>query len=127
MTKKYHNHTLQTKERKGVKIRNRYIQVPYLTQDTTRESDKTKLNITNESQEVSALPSTHGIVRKYPQNKTQHQEDKQSKATSSLIPIKMIAKLEMTQSNVQQNIEQTQNLTMGATINNDSTTTEPLP
>ena len=32
------------------------------------------------------------------------EEDKQSKATSSLFPIKMIAKLEWTQSNAQQNI-----------------------
>ena len=37
---------------------------------------------------------------------TRHQEDKLSKATSSLFPIKMIAILEWTYSNVQQNIEQ---------------------
>ena len=37
----------------------------------------------------------------------------------------MIAKLEWTQSNAQQNIEQLQNPTMGVTINNESTTTEP--
>ena len=37
----------------------------------------------------------------------------------------MIAKLEWTQSNAQQNIEQLQNHTMGVTINNESTTTEP--
>ena len=37
---------------------------------------------------------------------TRHQEDKLSKATSSLFPIKLIAILELTQSNVQQNIEQ---------------------
>ena len=36
----------------------------------------------------------------------------------------MIAKLERAQSNVQQNIEQLQNSTMGVTINNESTTTE---
>ena len=34
------------------------------------------------------------------------EEDKQSKATSSLFPVKMVAKLEWTQSNAQQNIEQ---------------------
>ena len=56
---------------------------------------------------------------------TRHQEDKQSKETSSLFIIKMIAKLERTHSNEQQNREQTQNPTMGATINNESTTTEP--
>ena len=56
---------------------------------------------------------------------TRHQEDKQSKAISSPFPIKMIAKLEMTHSNVQQIMEQTQNPTMEATINNESTATEP--
>ena len=40
---------------------------------------------------------------------TRHQEDEQSKATGSLFPIEMIAKLECTQSNAQQNIEQLQN------------------
>ena len=55
------------------------------------------------------------------------QEDKQSIATSSLVPIEMIAKLELTQSNAQQNIEQLQNPTKGATLNNESTTTEPPP
>ena len=45
--------------------------------------------------------------------------DKLSKATSPLFPIKMIAKLEWTQSNAQQNIEQLQNPTVGVTINNE--------
>ena len=40
---------------------------------------------------------------------TRHQEDKQSKQTSSLFLIEMIAKLEWTQSNAQLNIEQLQN------------------
>ena len=35
------------------KIRNQYNQVPHLTQDTTLESDKTQINITKKSQEVS--------------------------------------------------------------------------
>ena len=50
-------------------------------------------------------------------NITRHQEDNLSKATRSLFPIKMIAKLEWTLSNVQQNIEQFQTPTMGVTIN----------
>ena len=58
---------------------------------------------------------------------TRHQEDKQSKATSSLFPIEMIAKIEWTQSDAMQNIEQLQNPTMGVTINNESITTEPSP
>ena len=43
------------KERKVAKIRNRYNQVPHLTQDTTWASDKTQLNNTNKSQYL--LPS----------------------------------------------------------------------
>ena len=37
----------------------------------------------------------------------------------------MIEKLEWTQSNAQHNIEQLQNPTIGVTVNNESTTTEP--
>ena len=58
---------------------------------------------------------------------TRHQEDKLSRASSFLYPIKMIAKLERTLSTIQQNIEQLQTTTMGETINNKSTTTEPPP
>ena len=66
-------------------------------------------------------------MRKSHTTNMRHQEDEQSKATSFLFPIEMIAKLECTQSNAQQNIEQLQNLTMAVTINNGSTTTEPPP
>ena len=52
---------------------------------------------------------------------TRHQEDKQSKATSSLFPIKMIAKQEWTKNNAQENIKQLRNPTMGVTINKDMT------
>ena len=68
-----------------------------------------------------------GTARKSHSTITRHQEDKPSKATSPLFPIKMIAILEWTQSNVQQNIEQLQTPTMGATINKKSTTTEQPP
>ena len=45
----------------------------------------------------------------------------------SLFPIKMIAILKWTYSNVQPNIEQLQTPIMGVTINKKSTTTEPPP
>ena len=45
------------KVRKTAKIRKRYNQVPHLTQDTTRESYKGTINITNKSQEVSPFPA----------------------------------------------------------------------
>ena len=56
-----------------------------------------------------------------------HQEEEQSKATSSLFTIEMIAKVEWRQSKAQQNIGQVRNPTMGVTINKESTTTEPPP
>ena len=58
---------------------------------------------------------------------TRHQDDKLNKATNSLFSFKMIVKLEWTQSNAQQNLEQLQNPTMGVTINNELTTTEASP
>ena len=82
------------------------------------------------------------MIRKYHnhtlQTNPRHREDKLhkihktpgeqlSKATSSLFPIKMITQLKSILRNVQLIMEQTQNPTMGATINNESATTEPLP
>ena len=42
---------------KDDKIRKRYNQVQHLTQDTTWESNKYTINITNKSQEVSPFPA----------------------------------------------------------------------
>ena len=42
---------------KGAKIRNRYNQVPHLTQDTNGKVTNSQLDITNESQEVSPFPA----------------------------------------------------------------------
>ena len=70
---------------------------------------------------------TRDNVKKSHTTITRHQEDKQSKATCSVFPIEMIAKLEWTQSNAQQNIEQLQNPSMGVTNKSKSTTTEPPP
>ena len=55
---------------------------------------------------ITNCKQTRGIVGKSHNTIMRHQEDIQIKATSSLFPIKMIAKLEWTQSNAQQNIEQ---------------------
>ena len=82
----------------------------YLKSDTT---------ITNCRRICGTATKSHTTI-------TRHQEDNLSKATSSLLPIKTIAKLEWTES-ITQNIEQLQNPTMGETINNESTTTEPPP
>ena len=82
------------------------------------------------------------MIRKYHNHKLQtnpwhHKEEphnnhetpgRQTKQSNQLSrPIKMIAKVEWTQSNAQQNIERLQNPTMGVAINKESTTTEPPP
>ena len=58
-----------------------------------------------------------------PHNNHETQGRHHSRATSSLFPIKMIAKVEWTQSNAQHK-RKLQNLTMGATINNKLKRTE---
>ena len=42
---------------KGAKIRNRYNQVPHLTQDTNLKVTDSQLDTTNESQKVSPFPA----------------------------------------------------------------------
>ena len=42
---------------KGTKTRNRYNQVPHLTQDTNGKVTNSRLDATNESQEVSPFPA----------------------------------------------------------------------
>ena len=42
---------------KKAKIKNRYNQVPHLTQDVRRESDKNTIRIAHESQVVSLFPA----------------------------------------------------------------------
>ena len=50
-----HHYTYESK--KDGKDQERYNQVPHLTQDTTWESNKNTINITNKSQEVSPFPA----------------------------------------------------------------------
>ena len=42
---------------KGAKIRNRYNQVPHLTQDNNGKVTNSQLDTTNDSQEVSPFPA----------------------------------------------------------------------
>ena len=42
---------------KGAKIRNRYYQVPHLTQDTNEKVTNSQLDTTNERQEVIPFPA----------------------------------------------------------------------
>ena len=47
----------ENKVRKRAKIRNRYNQAPYLTQDTNGKVTTSQLDKTNESLEVSPFPA----------------------------------------------------------------------
>ena len=47
----------KVKVSKGAKIRNRYNQVPHLTQDTNGKVTNSQLDVTNECQEVSPFPA----------------------------------------------------------------------
>ena len=47
----------QKKGSKGAKIRNRYNQVPHLTQDTNGKVTNSQLDTTNESQVASPFPA----------------------------------------------------------------------
>ena len=68
------------------------------------KSDSTDWRSLKNSEYDQEIPQsqTRGIVRKSHKTITRHQEDKQSKATSSLFPIEMIATLVWTQSNESQ-------------------------
>ena len=69
---------------KGEKIRNRYNQVPHLTQDTNGKVTNSQLDTTNESQEVSHFPAgDHKVhinrrVQRHSKHKTE-QKHKRSK------------------------------------------------
>ena len=62
------------KVRKG-KIRNRYNQVPHLTQDTTRESNKYSKWVWSGNSTITNRRQPHGTARKSHSTITRHQED----------------------------------------------------
>ena len=62
---------------KGAKIRNRYNQVPYLTQDINGKVTNSKSDTTNVSQEVSPFPAgdhkahINGCAQRHSKHKTE--------------------------------------------------------
>ena len=72
---------------KGAKIRKRYNQVPYLTQDTNGKVTNSQFNTTNESQEVSPFPvgdhKAHINRRAQPHSK--HKTEKRSTKRSTAL------------------------------------------
>ena len=68
------------KASKGAKIRNRYNQVPHLTQDTNGEVTNSQLDTTNESQEVSPFPTGDhkAHINRRAQKHSKHKAEKKS-------------------------------------------------
>ena len=63
---------------KEVKIRNRYNQVPHLTQDSNGKVTNSQLDTTNESQEVSPFPAVDHkahIIRQAQRNSNHKEEN----------------------------------------------------
>ena len=63
---------------KGAKIRNRYNQVPHLTQDTNGRVTNSQLDTTNESQEVSPFPAGDhkAHINRHVQRHSKHKTEK---------------------------------------------------
>ena len=63
---------------KCAKIRNRYSQVPHLTQDTNGKVTISQLDTTNESQEVSPFPAgDHKVhINRHVQRHSKHKTEK---------------------------------------------------
>ena len=69
---------------KGAKIRNRYNQVPHLTQDTNGEVTNSQLDTTNESQEVSPFPAGDhkAHINRRTQMQSKHKTEKKHKRST---------------------------------------------
>ena len=80
--------SITNKVSKGAKIRNRYNQVPPLTQDTNGKVTNSQLDTTNESQEVSPFPvgdhKAH-INRRAPRL-SKHKTEQKHKRSSKEVP-----------------------------------------
>ena len=62
----------------GAKIRNRYNQVPHLTQDTNGKVTNSQLDTTNDSQEVSPFPAgdQKAHINRHTQRQSKHKTEK---------------------------------------------------
>ena len=72
---------------KGAKIRNRYNQVPHLTQDTKGKVTNSQLDTTNESQEVSPFPAgdPKAHINRRAQRHSKHKTEKKNPQKSTAL------------------------------------------
>ena len=66
---------LEVKVSKGAKIRNRYNQVPHLTQDTNGKVTNSQLDTTAESQALSQQVTTKHIYNRRAQKHSEHKTE----------------------------------------------------
>ena len=73
---------------KGAKIRNRYNQVPHLTQDTNGKVTISQLDTTNESQEVSPFSAGDRTahINRRAQRHSKHKTEKKHKRSTKEVP-----------------------------------------
>ena len=69
---------MEVKVSKGAKIRNRYNQVPHLTQDTNGKVTNSQLDTTDESQEVSLFQAgdNKAQINRCAQSDNKHKTEK---------------------------------------------------
>ena len=81
-------HTRHLKVSKGAKIRNRYNQVPHLTQDTNGKVTNSQLDTTNESQEVSPFPAGDhkAHINRRAQRHSKHKTEQKHKRSTKEVP-----------------------------------------
>ena len=79
---------LSWKVSKGAKIRNRYNQVPHLTQDTNGKVTNSQLDTTNESQEVSPFPAGDhkAHINRCAQRHSKHKTEPKHKRSTKEVP-----------------------------------------
>ena len=73
---------------KGAKIRNRYNQVPHLTQDTNEKVTNSQLDTTNQSQEVSPFPAGDhkAHINRCAQRHSKHKTEQKHKRSTKEVP-----------------------------------------
>ena len=73
---------------KGAKIRNRYNQVPHLTQDTNGKVTNSQLDTTNKSQEVSSFPAGDhkAHINRRAQRHSKHKTEQKHKRSTKEVP-----------------------------------------
>ena len=80
--------SITLKVSKSAKIRNRYNQVPHLTQNTNCESDKLIVDTTNESQEVRPFPAgdPKAHINRRAQRHSKHKTEQRHERSTKEVP-----------------------------------------